>query len=104
MDSRRFAEQATALLDRLGTRLSAVDQDWLRGYLSTGEDGLFADHLSGTLWEERTPIDAGEIAVLRELLAHFELRDGYEERYPSLWNREQVLASLNVSGERRHAG
>ncbi len=98
MDVPRFTDTATALLDRLGDRLPAVDQDWLRGYLWGGEWGLLADELAATLTEDHTPIDPTERELMRELLYSIEL-DGSAESaraYPSVYDRDRVLAALNV--------
>ncbi len=96
MDVGRFTATATDLLDRLGERLSATDQDWLRGYLWSGEWGLLADELAATLTEERTAIDVKERDLLRNLLFSFELEPADAELHPRIHDRERVVASLNV--------
>jgi len=96
MDVIRFREAAAALLDSLGERLSAHDQDWFRSYLSAGEEGLLADELATALEVDRTPISATEQELLRELLWSFDL-DGTDPKfYPSLCDRDRVIAGLNV--------
>ena len=92
MDLIRFGEAATALLDSLGERLSAHDQDWFRSYLSAGEEGLLADELATALDVDHTPIGAAE----RELLWSFDLVGLDPKFYPSLCERDRVIAGLNV--------
>ena len=71
MDVRRFSADATAVLDSLGDRLPAEDQDSLRTYLGTGEWGLLADELAAALLEDATPIAAAERDLVRDLLFAF---------------------------------
>jgi hypothetical protein len=96
VDVERFTTAATALLDRLGERLSATDQDWLRGYLWSGEWGLLADELAATLTEEHTPIGVAERDLLHDLLFSFEPEPADAELHPRIHDRDRVLAALNV--------
>jgi hypothetical protein len=96
MDVGRFSATATAVLDSLGDRLSADDQDSLRTYLWAGEWGLLADELAAALLEHRTPIAAGERDLVRDLLLAFEPETDDAERHPSIHDRDRVLAELNV--------
>lgn len=96
MDLIRFGVAATALLDSLGERLSAHDQDWFRSYLSAGEEGLLADELATALDVDHTPIGAAERELLRELLWSFDLVGLDPKFYPSLCERDRVIAGLNV--------
>jgi hypothetical protein len=98
MDLIRFRKAATALLDSLGERLTAHDQDWFRGYLWAGEEGLLADELATALNVDRTPIASAERELLRELLWSFDLDDMDPEYYPSLCERDRVVAALNIVG------
>ena len=72
MDVRRFSADATAVLDSLGDRLPADDQDSLRTYLGAGEWGLLADELAAALLEDATPIAAAERDLVRDLLFAFD--------------------------------
>jgi hypothetical protein len=96
MDAKRFEEVATALLDSLGDRLSAHDQDWFRSYLWSGEDGLLADELAAALSQDRVPIDGAERDLLSQLLHYFELDETNPKTFRHIHDRERVVASLNV--------
>lgn len=96
MDLVRFEAAATALLDSLGDRLSPQTQESVRTMLWGGEEGIVADELASVLVTQRTPIDTAERDLLRELLYFFELEETDARHYPSLWNRDQVMATLNV--------
>ncbi len=98
MDVIRFREAATALLDSLGERLSAHDQDWFRSYLSAGEEGLLADELAAALSQDRIPIDAAERDLLSQLLYFFELDETTPVVFRHIHDRDRVMASLNVVG------
>jgi hypothetical protein len=101
VDVDRFSTAATCVLDSLGDRLPADDQDSLRTYLWAGEWGLIADELAAALLEHRTPIAAAERDLVRELLFAFEPQLDDAELYPCIHDRERVLAALNVVSDPR---
>jgi hypothetical protein len=96
MDAKRFEEVATALLNSLGDRLSAPDQDWFRSYLWSGEDGLLADELAAALSQDRVPIDAAERDLLSQLLHYFDLEQTSLKKFRNIQERDRVVASLNI--------
>ncbi|MBA3905996.1 MAG: hypothetical protein H0X35_04830 [Pseudonocardiales bacterium] len=98
MDLVRFEAAASTLLESLGDRLSPETQESVRTLLWGGEEGLVADGLASVLVDHRTPINFTERDLLHELLYVFDLEDSDARYYPSLWNRDQVMASLNVVG------
>ena len=103
MDVDRFSTAATCVLDSLGDRLPADDQDSLRTYLWAGEWGLVADELAGVLSHYRVPVTPTERDLLSELLYAFDVdeRDEAFQPYPALADRERVLAALNVVSDPR---
>jgi hypothetical protein len=96
MDLIRFEEAATELLRSLGDRLTADDHDYLGGYLWGGEEGLLADALAATLRSKRIQVSSTERALLRELLYSFDLEGIDPKVYPTLCDRDRVIAALNV--------
>jgi hypothetical protein len=99
MDLVRFEAAANELLDSLGARLFDDSRRSIRTYLSTGEEGLAADELAGVLCHYQVSISPTERDLLHELLYAFELDDGEgPAHYRWLYDRERVLAELNVSG------
>jgi hypothetical protein len=96
VDVKRFSADAGAVLDSLGDRLPADDQDSLRTYLQTGEWGLLADELAAALLEDATPIATAERDLVRDLLFAFTLTPDDAELHPCIRDRERVLAALNV--------
>jgi hypothetical protein len=102
MDLVRFEAAANELLDSLGDRLFAATRESVRTYLWTGEEGLAADELAGVLSRHQVPVSPTERDLLRDLLYTFDV-DGSEAftHYPSLTDRERVLAALNVVSDPR---
>jgi len=94
VDIERFGADAAAVLDSLGDRLPADDQDSLRTYLWTGEWGLLADELAAALLEDHTPITGTERDLVRDLL--FAIGPVDAGIHPCIHDRERVLAALNV--------
>lgn len=107
MEVAKFKAAGIALLDSLGRRLSAETHDLAGGMLATGEWGLFVDELAAELFQDHTPISATERDLLREVLYTLEREPRDQEDYPMIWNRDEVMASLNVvddAGAARRAG
>lgn len=94
-----FEDTAGRLLDKLGTRLSVFDQDWLRSYLWAGEEGLLADELAQILIDDQIPVDPVERNLLGKLLGFFDAAKIDDKAYPNICDRDQALASLHVVEE-----
>lgn len=105
MNVEQFYGTGSSLLDRLDQRLTPTTRELTREFLEVGEWALFVDELAAELTQDHTLIDVVERDLLHELLYTFEREESDATHYKMIWNRDQVMAALNVvSAPRRQAG